>query len=480
MNRKMVFYMLGQIVQLEAALLLLPTAVALIYRESSIWAFLITAGIALAVGSVLRFVGRRRTSEIFAKEGFVIVALAWLVMSAIGALPFVIGGDIPSYVDAFFETVSGFTTTGSSVLTNVEALSHAALFWRSFSHWIGGMGVLVLIMAITPTVSGRSMHVLRAEMPGPIIGKLVPRARDTAKILYLMYAALTVAEALFLWCGDMNLFESLVHAFGTAGTGGFGIRGDSIGGYSAYSQWVITAFMLLFGVNFNLYYLMLLRRVGTALRSRELWVYGGLVVIASTVIGINIRPLYGSVGETIRTAVFQVSSIVTTTGYSTANFDLWPGLSRGILFILLFVGGCAGSTAGGLKISRLMLMVGSVRRELRRLLHPHAVDVVRSEGKRVDEATVNSVGIYFILYCLLLAATFLLISFEPYPIETNFSAAVTALNNVGPGVGVCGPAGSFAMYSDFSKIVLSFAMLFGRLEIYPLLFALTPSTWTKK
>ena len=480
MNRRMVLYMLGRIVRMEAALLLLPLAVSLYYREDCAAAFLITIGVALCVGTLMVVLSRPGNQVIFAKEGFVIVALAWLGVSAVGALPFFISRGIPSYVDAFFETVSGFTTTGSSILRDVEALPRGLLFWRSETHWIGGMGVLVLIMALVPSVSGRTMHILKAEMPGPIVGKLVPRVRDTAKILYLIYIAMTLVQVILLLCGGMSLFDSVVHTFGTAGTGGFGIYRNSIAGFSPYIQWVIAVFMLLFGINFNLYYLILVRRVREALCSRELWCYLLLVLLSSAVITVNIFPHYRSAGEAIRTAVFQVSSIITTTGYATTDFNLWPGLSKVILFLLMFVGGCAGSTAGGLKVSRVMLLCKSVRRDLQRQLHPRSVGSIQLEGRRVDNVTVAGVGIYLTVYCLLLAATLLLLSFEPFGLECNLSAAVTCLNNVGPGFGMVGPAGSFAEYSAFSQVVLSLAMLFGRLEICPLLFVLTPTTWMKK
>ncbi|MBE6779105.1 MAG: TrkH family potassium uptake protein [Ruminococcaceae bacterium] len=481
MNRRMVFYMLGQIVRLESALLLLPLLVCYLNREyTALWAFAITAGVALAGGTLLTLISRPRSQVIFAKEGFVIVALAWLFMSVVGALPFTISGGIPSYVDAFFETVSGFTTTGSSILTDVESLGRGLQFWRSFTHWVGGMGVLVLIMAIVPSRSGRSMHILRAEMPGPIVGKLVPRVRDTAKVLYLIYIGMTVVQTILLLCGGMPLFDSLVYTFGTAGTGGFGIRADSVAGYSPYLQWVITVFMLLFGVNFNLYYLILVRQLRTALKSRELWCYLGIVLVACGIITANIWSLYETAEETIRTAMFQVSSIITTTGYATADYTLWPGLSKAVLFLLTFIGACAGSTGGGLKVSRLMLAVKSARRDLQHHLHHRSVGVVKLEGKRVDDGTVNGVGVYLVLYFLILAVTFLILSIEPFDMETNLSASVTCLNNVGPGFGAVGPAGNFAAYSGLSKVTLSFAMLFGRLEIYPLLFALIPSTWTKK
>lgn len=481
MNRRMVFRMVGRIVELEAVMLLLPLAVALLYGEWNVArAFLITALIAGAGGIIMTVTFPPRDNVIFAKEGFMIVALAWLILSALGALPFVISGEIPSFIDAFFETVSGFTTTGASILKNVELLSHGNLFWRSFTHWIGGMGILVLIMAIIPPESGRSMHILRAEMPGPIVGKLVPRIRQTAKILYLIYIALTLAEIILLLCGGMSLFESLVHSFGTAGTGGFGVKSDSIGGYSSYLQWVIAVFMLIFGVNFNLYYLILAGKVKSALKSEELWCYLGIVAVSSVLLIINVRPLFDTLSEAVRHGFFQVSSIITTTGYSTVNFDVWPGLSRSILLMLMFIGGCAGSTAGGLKISRVILLFKMIKLNLKKLLHPRTVGTLKFEGKPVDESTLDGIGIYFALYAGITAVVFLILSFEPFSMETNLSATISCFNNVGPGLAGVGPVCSYADYSAFSKGILSFVMLFGRLEIYPLLLILFPSTWFKK
>lgn len=480
MNRRMVFYMLGRIILLEAALLLLPLSVALIYGESCAMPFVNTIAVALMVGGLLTLVSRPGNQVFYAKEGFAIVALAWLGMSAIGALPLFLSGSVPTYTDAFFETVSGFTTTGSSILVDVESIQKGLLFWRSFTHWVGGMGVLVLVMAIVPTANDRSMHILRAEMPGPVIGKLVPRARDTAKILYIIYLAMTAAEIILLCCGGMCFFDSVVYSFGTAGTGGFGVYANSAGGFSPYIQWVIAIFMMLFAVNFNVYYLLLVRQFRSVLKSAELWCYIGIVLVSSAVIAANVFPLFETAGEAIRHSFFQVNAIITTTGYTTANFDLWPGLSKTILFLLMFVGGCAGSTAGGLKLSRVMILCKAVRRDLRRQLHPRSVGTIKLEGRRVDDVTVQSAGMYLTVYFLLLAVVFLLISFEPFDMETNLSATVTCFNNVGPGFSAVGPAGNFAIYSSFSKWVLSFAMLFGRLEIYPLLLAMFPSTWTKK
>jgi len=472
--------MLGAILRLEAGLMLIPMVVALLYDENTAMAFFAAIAIAFGLGLLLKLISGKRDHLIFAREGLVTVAVAWIILSAIGALPFYFSGEIPSYVDAFFETVSGFTTTGASILTDVEAMSHGLLFWRSFTHWIGGMGVIVLIMAIMPTTSGRSMHIMRAEMPGPIVGKLVPRVRDTAKILYLIYIVLTLIQIIFLWVGDMNLFESIVHSMGTAGTGGFGVKADSIGGYSAYSQWVITVFMLIFGINFNLYFLILIGRVKNVLKSEELRTYFLVVGVSIALVCANIYPIFGNFADSVRHASFQVASIITTTGYATADFNLWPGTSRMILLLLMFVGGCAGSTAGGIKMSRIIMMFKTIGNNLRKILHPRAVTAVRFEGKTVDEDTRRGIGEYLMLYLFMYSAFMLVISFEPFDFETNFTAVSACINNVGPGFAGVGPASNFSAYTGFSKIMLSFAMLLGRLELYPILLALMPSTWLKK
>lgn len=480
MNRRMVFHTVGQMLKVEGLLMVLPAIVSLIYGEKCFWAFVIAVAVAVALGYFFTLTCRSKNRVIFAKEGFVTVALAWVFLSLVGALPFVISGDIPSYVDAFFETVSGFTTTGASILTDVEALSRGALFWRSFTHWVGGMGILVFIVAVIPMVSDRNIHILRAEMPGPTMGKLVPRLGQTAKILYLIYMIMTVVQIIMLLCGGMPLFESCIYSFGTAGTGGFAVNADCLAGYSSYIQWVITIFMLLFGVNFNLYYMILIRRVRSVARSDEFWCYLAFFVLAAAAITVNILPLYENVSDCIRLAAFQVSSVMTTTGYATADFNLWPDFSKAILLILMFVGGCAGSTAGGLKVSRVVMLFKLGRREMHKLLHPRSVRSVRLEGKKLDDSVLYGVGSYLAVYMLLFFLLFLIISFEPFGFETNFTAVATCINNVGPGFGMVGPAGSFAAYSGFPKIILSIAMLLGRLEIYPLLICLTPSTWTKK
>jgi len=472
--------MIGQIIKLEAVLLVLPLAVSIIYRERCALSFLITALASLFVGFAVTLISKPGNRLIYAKEGFVIVALAWLALSAIGAVPFVLSGEVRSYADAFFETVSGFTTTGASVLTDIEGMSHGLLFWRSFTHWVGGMGVLVFITAIIPSVCDRSIHILRAEMPGPVMGKLVPKLKQTAKILYLIYIVMTVLEMILLLCGGMSLFDSVIHSFGTAGTGGFGIKGDSVASYSPYLQWVIAIFMFLFGINFNIYYLLLVRRFRSVLKSTETWCYIAICLISVAIITGNIYSIYGNLPDSVRASAFQVASLVTTTGFSTADFNLWPGLSKGILFILMFIGGCAGSTAGGLKVSRVVMMIKMIRREFMKMIHPRSVSAVRIEGKKVDDTTLNGVNVYFALYMVIYFAVFLLLCLEPFDFETNFTAVAACYNNIGPGFGAVGPMGSFSGYSAFSKIVLSATMLLGRLEIYPLLFALIPSTWTKK
>lgn len=480
MNRRMVLNTLGKIIWLEAGLMLLPVLVCLIYKNTAVYSFLITIAIAAAVASPLTFLCKPRNKVIYAKEGFVIVSLAWILMSVIGALPFVISGEIPSFVDALFEMVSGFTTTGASILTDVEAMSEGLLFWRSFSHWIGGMGVLVFVLAITAGIPDRSIHIMRAEMPGPIVDKLVPKARETAKILYLIYIGMTLLEVVVLVICKMPVFDAIVHTFGTAGTGGFGIYGDSIAGYSPVIQWVITVFMFLFGINFNLYYLLLMGKIKNVLRSSELWVYAGVGIVSCAAITVNIFSIYGNVSDALRHSAFQVSTVMTTTGYATADFNQWPVFSKTLLLVLMLMGACAGSTAGGLKVSRVIILVKSMRRELTHLLHPRSVKALKLEGKRLDEQTLSTTASYLMMYSACLVIIFLLLSFDKFDIETNISATVACFNNIGPGLGAVGPVGNYFEYTDFSKIVLCAAMLLGRLEIFPLLLCFSPATWTKK
>lgn len=478
MNYKMIFSTIGKMLFALAILLILPVVVAIIYNEKAVFSFLLSAAIAAVLGLVLTLVFKTNNKLIYAREGFAIVSIVWILYSLIGALPFVLTGEIPSFVDAFFETVSGFTTTGASILVNVEALCHASLFWRSFTHWVGGMGVLVFALAIIPNISERSIHILRAEVPGPVVGKIVPRIKESSRILYIIYFVMTIVEIILLICGGMPVFDSIIHSFGTAGTGGFGIKADSIGGYSAYSQWIIAIFMLLFGINFNLYYFVIIKKIKTAIRSRELLTYLAIVLVSTVLVALNILPRFDNIWDTIRHAFFQVSSIITTTGFSTVDFNIWPTLSKTVLLILMFLGCCAGSTGGGIKISRVIILFKTIIKEIRRMLHPRSVNTIKFEGKQMDDSLIGSVSAYLAVYVACFLSVFLLISFEPHSIETNFSATAACFNNIGPGFGEA--FANYAFYSDFSKIILSFAMLFGRLEIFPMLLLFVPTLWTKE
>ena len=492
MNYRMIFSTAGKVVITIGLLMVLPLITALIYAE---WwcalSFGITIAGAMLVGFAMVLLFKPKNMIFFSKEGFITVAICWLAASFVGAVPFVISGEIPNYVDALFEIVSGLTTTGASIVTNVEALSKSILFWRSFSHWVGGMGVIVFVMAITARAPDRSMHILRAEMPGPIVDKLVPRSKDTAKILYLIYMALTgVMVIVLLLCG-MPLFDSLVHAFGTAGTGGFGIKADGVASYSHAAQWALTIGMFVFSINFNLYYLILIGKFKTAIKSTELHVFTGIVVVSTGIIAFNIAGTFSSFADALRHSAFQVSSIISTTGFSSCDFDKWNSVAKTVLLMLMVVGGCAGSTAGGLKVSRLIILWRGIKRDFKKALHPRTASVVKFEGKRVDESTINGIGTYIGVYVFLIIAVMLLLSFDPWcnviaaegtynVFETNFSATLTCINNVGPGLAAVGPTQSFASYSMFSKLVLTFTMLLGRLEIYPLLLTFIPMTWIKK
>ena len=476
MNLRMIGFVLGRILLTEAGLLVLPLVTALLYGESLL-PWLVTMGLLVLWGGLL---SRRRPERtaLYARDGFAAVALAWILMSAFGALPFVLSGDIPHYVDAFFETVSGFTTTGASILTDVEALSRSGLLWRSFTHWVGGMGVLVFVMAILPMSDGHTMHILRAEMPGPTAGKLVSRMSDTAKILYGIYFAMTAVMILLLLLGGMNLFDACVHAFGTAGTGGFSSRALSIGAYeSTYLDIITGVGMLAFGVNFNLYFFLLAGRFRDVLKSEELWAYLGIVGFSTVTIAANILHIYGSVGTSLRHAFFQVSSIITTTGYATVNFDQWPGYAKTVLVLLMFIGGCAGSTGGGLKVTRIVTMAKAAFADMRKMLHPNAVIRVRMEGRALPEKQVRGVQAYFSLYMLLFGISWLLLSLEGFDLLSTFTALASCINNIGPGLGMVGPMGSFAAFSPASKLLLSFDMLAGRLEIFPMLLLFAPSLW---
>ena len=469
MNRKMIMYILGKMLGVEAVLLLLPTVVGIIYKEPCVVTFLITSAILVALYLIF---GRKkpRVTTIYAKEGFVVVAAAWILWSMFGALPFFLSGEIPSYLDAFFETVSGFTTTGSSILTDIESLSQCMLFWRSFTHWVGGMGVLVFVMVLTTLDKINSMHLMRAEVPGPEKDKLLPKTRSTAQLLYAMYFVLTMVEVILLLLGGMNLFDSLIHAFGTAGTGGFSNYGASVGYFdSAYIDGVITIFMILFGINFNLYFFLLLGEWKSFYKNEELWAYLGIIAGSIFLITCNITQIYESPLKAFRYAAFQVGSIITTTGYATADFNLWPEFSKCILLSIMLVGACASSTGGGIKVSRMLIVLKSIRKEVKRMLQPKSVNVVRINGRKLGEETVHNVYIYLMAYVVLMISSVLIVSIDNFDFATTFSSVIATLNNIGPGVGAVGPTGSFSDFSPLSKIVFCLDMLAGRLEIFPFL-----------
>lgn len=479
MNYGMIRFIVGKMLLIESFLLLVPAFVSLIYQEKSgVW-FLIVTGILLVLSRLLS--KKPKDMSLYAKEGFLVVALAWILWSLFGALPFVFSGTIPRFEDAFFEVVSGFTTTGSTILTDIEGLPIGMNFWRCLTHWVGGMGVLVFVMTIIPLSTKNSMFLMRAEVPGPTCDKLVPKARSTARILYGMYVGLSALEVVFLLAGGMNLYEALVHTFSTAGTGGFSSRNASIAAFdSAYIDGVITIFMLLFGVNFNLYYLLLLKNVKDVFRNEELKTYLGIVAVSAVLITANIAGMYGSVLKAFRYAGFQVAAIITTTGFVTADFELWPEFSKTILLILMVVGACAGSTGGGMKVSRIMILGRTVMREIKQILHPKSVNVVKMDGKRLTDENTHGVYVYTICYVAILAASVLLVSIDNFDFTTNFTAVLTTLNNVGPGLARVGPVENFADFSWFSKMILSLDMLIGRLEILPIMMLLAPQTWRKK
>jgi len=478
MNYKLIWQVLGRVLIIEAALMLLPLLVSIIYGEK-ILPFLVTIIATGATGGALYCI-RTTNKDMFAREGFCIVGFSWIAMSLFGAIPFVISGDIPNYVDALFETVSGFSTTGASILLNVESLSRGCTFWRMFTQWIGGMGVLVFVMAVLPMSGDHYMHVMRAEVPGPTVGKLVPRVRKTAVILYLIYIALTAILMILLLIGGMDLFDSIIHAFATAGTGGFSSRGSSIAYYnSAYIDVVISIFMLLFGVNFNLFYLMLIGNFKSALKSEEFHVYLFIIFFAVLSIALNIFYMFDSFSQALRASLFQVSSIVTTTGFSTFDFNEWPEYSKWMLVLLMFCGGCAGSTAGGLKVSRIIILMKSCVCEVKRTLKQRSVTRIRLEGKTIDTQTAHYTEIYFIMYLLIILASTFLLSINGFDLLTNFTGTLACISNVGPGLSMVGPAGNFAMFSSFSKIVLILDMLMGRLEIYPIIMLFSATAWRK-
>ena len=458
--------------------MVLPTVVALIYRESEVWCFLATMAVCLMVGMLL--VRRKPKNQIFyVAESFVAVSLSWVLLSVMGAVPFVLSGYIPNPIDALFETVSGFTTTGASILSNVEQLPKCLLFWRSFTHWIGGMGVLVFLLSVLPMVGGSHMNLMKAESPGPIVSRLVPKVQMTAKLLYQIYLGMTILEAVILILGKMPIFDAITITVGTAGTGGFAIRNDSLASYTAFQKNVVTVFMILFGVNFNFYFFLLMRKIGQAFKMQEVRAYFLIIASAVGIITVNTVSLCGNALQAFQDAAFQVGSVITTTGYATVDFDKWPQLSRTIMVLLMFIGACAGSTGGGIKVSRVLILLKSVKKELKQYLHPSAVEKIKMDGKIVEHEVVRSTNVFMVAYVLIFTVSVLLISLDEYDLVTNFTAVTATFNNIGPGLALVGPTGNFGFFSNFSKVVLIFDMLAGRLEIFPVLLLFSRETWKR-
>lgn len=479
MNYKMVSKTVGKLLQAEALLLMLPMAVSIYFKENLIYVYGIVIAMLLCVGTIMTL-PKPQTRKIYAREGFVIVSLSWILMSLFGALPFVISGAIPSFVDALFETVSGFTTTGASILNNIEVLPKSILFWRSFTHWIGGMGVIVFVLAILPQKEMQSMHILRAEVPGPTVGKLVSKATVTARILYIIYTVFTVAEIVALLCCKMPLYDSVTTAFATAGTGGFSVRNASIAAYGNLgAEVVISIFMLLFGINFNLFYLFLIKQFKRVFKSEELWTYLAVIGVSIILIALNVYPMVESIGTALRQAGFQVISIITTTGFVTADFGQWPAMAQMILVALMFLGACAGSTGGGLKVGRMIILVKAAFRELRRAINPNRVKAIKLDGAVIEKDVVTTTSTYFIIYMLIIGISSLLLTIDNFDFTTTLTAVITCINNVGPGLAGVGPVENFADFSNFSKLVLSANMLIGRLEVFPIIILFMRSTWKK-
>ena len=480
MNLAMVRYLIGWMLGVESLFLLLPALTAILYREHVVLAYLGVAAICMAIAALCCH-KKPTNSRFYAREGFVTVALCWIVLALTGALPFLFSGEIPSVVDALFETISGFTTTGATILSDVEALSHASLLWRSLTHWVGGMGVLVFMLIVLPLAGGQTIHLMRAESPGPSVSKLSPHLRDTAMILYAIYFGMTVLETFLLLLGGMPLFDAICTSMATAGTGGFGIWNTSIAHYNSYYlQAVVTVFMILFGINFSVYFLLLTRRWKNAFRIEEVRVYLGVILASSVIIAINVRNLFPNFLDSFHHAAFQVASIITTTGFSTVDFDQWPALSKGILVLLMFIGACAGSTGGGMKCSRILLMCKSIRKEMQFLIQPRAVRVNKMDGRRVQHEVMRSVNVFMIAYLLLFILSVLLLCISNEELITNFTAVAATLNNVGPGLELVGPTANFGFFTPLSKIVLMFDMLAGRLEVFPMLLLFNPATWRRE
>jgi len=476
MNNSIIRYILGHIIKLEGIFLLLPCIIALIYKEKQIGTYLLVAGICLLLGSLMTL-KKAKNNVFYLKEGCIATVLSWVVLSFFGALPFILTGEIPSFTDAMFETVSGFTTTGASILSDVEALSHTSLFWRSFTHWIGGMGVLVFLLAIIPLSGGSNMNLMRAESPGPSVGKLVPKVRYTARILYIIYFVLTILELIALLLAKMPWFDALCLSIGTAGTGGFGILNTSVASYSATCQWIITIFMIVFAINFNAYYLILFGQLRKAIKMEEVRAFLVMVLVAITLITYDIRDMYETLSESITLAAFQVASLVSSTGFGTTDFDLWPGFSKTILVLLMLVGACAGSTGGGIKVSRFVIIGKSILKELHSYIHPKSVKQITMDEKEVEPNVIRSVSVYMITFMMIFVISILIIALEEKDLVTNFTAVLATMNNIGPGLSMVGPTQNFGHFTDLSKWVFIFDMLAGRLELFPLLIMFHPAIW---
>ena len=476
MNSSMVRVVLGHVMKIEGILLLLPCLVAAIYREDQGFVYLIVAVCSVILGSIFTY-KKPEDKTLYLKEGCVATSLSWIVLSVIGALPFYITGEIPSYTDALFETISGFTTTGSSILEDIEALSHTALFWRSFTHWVGGMGVLVFLLSIVSLSGGSTINLMKAESPGPSVSKITPKIKSSARMLYYIYAFLTVLEAILLLLGGCPFFDAITTAFGTAGTGGFAVKGDSLASYSAYIQWVVTIFMIMFGINFNAYYFIFMKKIKDAFRMEEVRWYLGIVLGSIIIIFINIRNLYDYAGDALRDAAFQVAAIITTTGFATADFDTWNMTCKILLVTLMFVGACAGSTGGGMKVSRFILVGKTIGKEIRGYLHPKSVKKILFDGKPCDHEMMRSVNVYFMTYIAIYVISLFFISFQNEDFATTFTSVATCINNIGPGLNKLGPTCNFHFMSGFSKYVLMFDMLAGRLELFPLIIMMHPTLW---
>ena len=478
MNISIILYTLGRVLAIESAFMILPGIVALIYRENNWWTYFVVALFGMLAGLLISL-KKPKNTQFFAKEGFASVGLAWFLISLTGALPPFLSRDIPNYIDAVFEMSSGFTTTGATILTDVEAMSHATLFWRSFSHWIGGMGIVVFLLAVMPMVGGVNMHLLRAESPGPVVGKLVPKMKDSSQILYFIYIFITLVQIFSLKIMGMSLFEAVCTSFATAGTGGFGVYNSSIAGFSTLIKWDVTIFMILYGINFNVYFLILARKFKSIFKIEEVRTYLIVIVVSVLIITLNIFKMYDSFGGALTDAAFQVASIITTTGFATCDFNLWPSLSKTILVILMVTGACAGSTGGGLKFSRVLILIKAVRQEIHSFIHPRSVKAVGMDDRTVDKAVVKSVCVYAVLFALIYFGSVLIVSIDKYDMITNFTAVLATMNNVGPGLEVVGATGNYAGFNYLSKIVFIFDMLAGRLELYPILLLFVPTMWKK-